>query len=49
MINIIKVMGFGLFLLDNESFNIYKLDKNKKIRIERLDKVFFDLQVRGWF
>jgi len=42
---LVKVMGFGLFLLDNESANIYKLDKNKKIRIERLDKVFFDLQV----
>ena len=42
---LVKVMGFGLFLLDNESANIYKLDKNKKIKIERLDKVFFDLQV----
>ena len=42
---LVKVMGFVLFLLDSDSVSIYKLDQKKKIRLERLDKVFFDLQV----
>jgi len=42
---LVKVMGFGLFLLDNETININKLDQKKKIRLDKLDKVFFDLQV----
>ena len=45
-----KYMAFSLFLLDNEkasiqAISIYKLDKEKKIKISKLDKVFFDLQV----
>jgi len=42
---LVKVMGFGLFLLDNETITINKLDQKKKIRLDKLDKVFFDLQV----
>jgi len=42
---LVKVMGFGLFLLDNDTININKLDQKKKIRLDKLDKVFFDLQV----
>ena len=39
------VPTFGLFLLDNETITLNKLDQKKKIRLEKLDKVFFDLQV----
>jgi len=42
---LVKVMGFGLFLLDNETISINKLDQKKKIRLDKLDRVFFDLQV----
>jgi len=42
---LVKVMGFGLFLLDNESISINKLDQKRKIRLDKLDRVFFDLQV----
>ena len=47
---LVNVMAFSLFLLDNEkasiqAISIYKLDKEKKIKISKLDKVFFDLQV----
>jgi len=42
---LVKVMGFGLFLLDSENVSINKLDQKKKIRLEKLDKVFFELQV----
>jgi hypothetical protein len=38
-------MGFGLFLLDSETSNINKLDQKKRLRLDKLDKVFFDLQV----
>ena len=47
---LVNVMAFSLFLLDNEkasvqAISIYKLNKEKKIKISDLDKVFFDLQV----
>ena len=47
---LVNVMAFSLFLLDNEkaaiqAISIYKLDKEKKIKITKLDKVFFDLKV----
>jgi cytoplasmic FMR1 interacting protein len=38
-------MGFGLFLLDSETSTINKLDQKKRLRLDKLDKVFFDLQV----
>ena len=38
-------MGFGLFLLDCETTTINKLDQKKRLRLDKLDKVFFDLQV----
>ena len=42
---LVKVMGFGLFLLDNETISINKLDQKKKVRLDKLDRIFFDLQV----
>ena len=38
-------MGFGLFLLDCETVSVNKLDQKKRLRLEKLDKVFFELQV----
>lgn len=37
---LVKVMGFGLFLIDSDSCNINKLDQKKKIRIDKIDKIF---------
>ena len=38
-------MGYGLFLLDCETVSVNKLDQKKRLRLEKLDKVFFELQV----
>lgn len=37
---LVKVMGFGLFLIDSELCNINKLDQKKKIRLDKIDKIF---------
>lgn len=37
---LVKVMGFGLFLVDSDTCNINKLDQKKKIRIDKIDKIF---------
>lgn len=37
---LVKVMGFGLFLIDSDGCNINKLDQKKKIRIDKIDKIF---------
>lgn len=42
---LVKVIGFSLDLIDSENFNIYKVDQKKKIRIERIDKIFASLPV----
>jgi len=42
---LVKVMGFGLFLIDSDTCNINKLDQKKKIRIDKIDKIFKNLEV----
>ncbi|KAM9412868.1 LOW QUALITY PROTEIN: cytoplasmic FMR1-interacting protein 2-like [Salvelinus alpinus] len=41
---LLKVMGFGLYLMDGNVSNIYKLDAKKRINLGKIDK-FFKLQV----
>lgn len=33
-------MGFGLYLMDGNSSNIYKLDTKKRINLTKIDKFF---------
>lgn len=33
-------MGFGLYLIDGNNGNIYKLDAKKKINLSKIDKFF---------
>uniref|UniRef100_A0A7N6B8H5 Cytoplasmic FMR1-interacting protein n=1 Tax=Anabas testudineus TaxID=64144 RepID=A0A7N6B8H5_ANATE len=40
-----QVMGFGLYLMDGNSSNIYKLDAKKRINLTKIDKFFKQLQV----
>jgi len=42
---LLKVMGFGLFLLDNRDVNIYKLNDKKRLNLNKIDKFFKQLQV----
>lgn len=42
---LVKVMGFGLFLMDSEVCNINKLDQKKKLRLDRIDRIFKNLEV----
>uniref|UniRef100_UPI00358DFFAE cytoplasmic FMR1-interacting protein 2-like n=1 Tax=Myxine glutinosa TaxID=7769 RepID=UPI00358DFFAE len=42
---LLKVMGFGLFLMDGDKSSIYKLDAKKRINIGKIDKFFKQLQV----
>lgn len=42
---LVKVMGFGLFLMDSDLCNINKLDQKKKIRLDRIDRIFKNLEV----
>ncbi|CAN0347133.1 unnamed protein product [Lampetra fluviatilis] len=42
---LLKVMGFGLFLMDGEKSNIYKLDAKRRISLNKIDKFFKQLQV----
>ncbi|KAG7228722.1 hypothetical protein INR49_008500 [Caranx melampygus] len=42
---LLKVMGFGLYLMDGNSSNIYKLDAKKRINLTKIDKFFKQLQV----
>ena len=39
---LVKVLGFGLFLMDSEicQINISKLDHKKRIRLDKIDKIF---------
>lgn len=37
---LVKVMGFGLFLIDSDICNINKLDQKKKIKLDKIDKIF---------
>uniref|UniRef100_A0A674IN09 Cytoplasmic FMR1 interacting protein 2 n=1 Tax=Terrapene triunguis TaxID=2587831 RepID=A0A674IN09_9SAUR len=40
-----QVMGFGLYLMDGNVSNIYKLDTKKRINLSKIDKFFKQLQV----
>lgn len=40
-------MGFGLYLMDGNVSNIYKLDAKKRINLSKIDK-FFKVSTRGW-
>ncbi|XP_046394058.1 cytoplasmic FMR1-interacting protein isoform X2 [Ischnura elegans] len=42
---LVKVMGFGLFLMDSEVCNINKLDQKKKLKLEKIDRIFKNLEV----
>lgn len=42
---LVKVMGFGLFLMDTEGCNINRLDQKKKLRLDRIDRIFKNLEV----
>ncbi|KAK3557279.1 hypothetical protein QTP70_026267 [Hemibagrus guttatus] len=37
---LLKVMGFGLYLMDGTNSNIYKLDAKKRINLTKIDKFF---------
>jgi len=37
---LVKVMGFGLFLLDAEPQSLSKLDQRKKLNLSKIDRVF---------
>lgn len=37
---LLQVMGFGLYLMDGNSSNIYKLDAKKRINLSKIDKFF---------
>uniref|UniRef100_A0A673FVE0 Cytoplasmic FMR1-interacting protein n=1 Tax=Sinocyclocheilus rhinocerous TaxID=307959 RepID=A0A673FVE0_9TELE len=41
---LLKVMGFGLYLMDGTNSNIYKLDAKKRINLTKIDK-FFKVQM----
>ncbi|KAI2656873.1 Cytoplasmic FMR1-interacting protein 2 [Labeo rohita] len=43
-LTLFQVMGFGLYLMDGNVSNIYKLDAKKRINLSKIDK-FFKLQV----
>lgn len=42
---LVKVMGFGLFLMDTETCNINRLDQKKKLKLDRIDRIFKNLEV----
>uniref|UniRef100_A0A672QMW5 Cytoplasmic FMR1-interacting protein n=1 Tax=Sinocyclocheilus grahami TaxID=75366 RepID=A0A672QMW5_SINGR len=42
---LLKVMGFGLYLMDGTNSHIYKLDAKKRINLTKIDKFFKQLQV----
>ncbi|CAL8114581.1 unnamed protein product [Orchesella dallaii] len=42
---LVKVIGFALYLIDTQNCNIYKLDQKKKIRIDKIDRIFKNLEV----
>lgn len=37
---LVKVMGFGLFLMDSEQCNINRLDQKKRLKLEKIDRIF---------
>ena len=43
---LVKVMGFCLYLIDSEQVNVVKLDAKRRLRLDRMDKIFHELEVR---
>lgn len=37
---LVKVMGFGLFLMDSEPLSLSKLDQRKKLNLAKIDRIF---------
>lgn len=46
---LVKVMGFGLFLIDSDICNINKLDQKKKIKLDKIDKIFKVIFKLGYY
>lgn len=42
---LVKVLGFGLFLIDGKNCDINKLDAKKKVNIGAIDKIFKELEM----
>ncbi|XP_040569024.1 cytoplasmic FMR1-interacting protein [Lepeophtheirus salmonis] len=42
---LVKVMSFSLFIIDSDQVNIIKLNQKQRIRLDKLDKIFHDLEV----
>ncbi|XP_063414175.1 cytoplasmic FMR1-interacting protein-like isoform X4 [Mytilus trossulus] len=42
---LVKVMACGLFMIDNEQNNIYKMDSKKRINLTKIDKYLKQLEV----
>ncbi|KAK3928668.1 Cytoplasmic FMR1-interacting protein [Frankliniella fusca] len=42
---LVKVMGFGLFLMDSEPQALSKLDQRKKLNLAKIDRIFKNLEV----
>jgi cytoplasmic FMR1 interacting protein len=42
---LVKVMSFSLFLIDSEQVNVNKLDQKRRLRLEKMDKIFHELEV----
>ena len=42
---LVKVMGFGLFLMDGKEVNMNKLDGRRRVNLGKIDKIFKQLEV----
>lgn len=42
---LVKVMAFGLFMMDNAENSIYKMDQRRKINISRIDRILKQLEI----
>lgn len=42
---LVKVMGFGLFLIDGKNCDINKLDSKKKLNLATIDRIFKELEM----
>ena len=41
---LVKIMGFCIYLMDSDQVNIYKLDQNRRLKFDKMDKIFQDLE-----
>ncbi|XP_061164414.1 cytoplasmic FMR1-interacting protein-like [Saccostrea echinata] len=42
---LVKVMAFGLFLMDNKENSIYKMDGRKRVNLTKIDRILKQLEV----